>query len=353
MQKTVIIDFERLKYPNTGLFHFCFHLGKNLSNLAANPDKLFFYVPKYYDGCFGKHVNYVRQKTFHKYYFPGISKYNIWHASQQGTEYFPFSSNQKKILTIHDINFMHDGSKSIEKKKKYLSDLEKKISHSDRIVAISNYVMADVLKHVDIPEIKRSIIYNGCNIEEMKELHLPKIKPEGSYLYTIGVITAKKNFHVLPPLLIGNSMKLVISGITDNTGYKQKIVEEAKRFGVEKRLIFTGAVSENDKQWYLSNCTAFVFPSLAEGFGLPVIEAMYFGKPVILSTLTSLPEIGGDAAYYFNSFEPENMADVLKTSLESFQNNKPENLIKQRAQSFNWRDTAQKYLSLYDSVIGQ
>lgn len=303
------------------------------------------------EGCFGRNVNYIRQRSFHKYYSPCISNFDVWHAAQQGTQYFPYKSSQKKILTIHDINFMHDGSKSAEKKKRYLSDLEKKIRHSDSIVAISNYVMNDVSKYIDIPEKKKNIIYNGCNIEDQKELHLPKIKVEGSFLYTIGVITAKKNFHVLPPLLRDNNMKLVISGMTDNTGYKQKIIEEAKKFKVEKRIIFTGAVSENDKQWYFANCTAFLFPSLAEGFGLPVIEAMYFGKPVILSNLTSLPEIGGDAAYYFNNFEPENMVHILKSSLVSFQNNQPENLIKQRAQSFNWRDTAQKYLSLYDSVL--
>ena len=72
----------------------------------------------------------------------------------------------------------------------------------------------------------------------------------------------------------------MIAGVTHQPWYQRKIEEEAKRLGVTERVIFTGAISENDKYWYYQNCTAFVFPSIAEGFGLPVIEAMYFGKPV-------------------------------------------------------------------------
>ena len=142
----------------------------------------------------------------------------------------------------------------------------------------------------------------------------------------------------------------MISGITESEPYKQKIIAEAKKYGVENRVMFTGSVSENDKQWYLKNCKAFVFPSISEGFGLPVLEAMYFGKPVILSTCTSLPEIGGEVAYYFSDFDPTNMNIVLEKSLHHYSINQPMDLIKNRAVAFSWDDAAQKYLNIYRTL---
>ncbi len=126
----------------------------------------------------------------------------------------------------------------------------------------------------------------------------------------------KKNFHVLPALLVGNDHELIISGV--ETPYKSKIMEEAEKFGVTDRVKITGTISEEDKAWYYKNCTAFVFPSIAEGFGLPVIEAMHFGKPVFLSTHTSLPEIGGDAAFYFPTFEPADMQATFANGMAEF-----------------------------------
>jgi glycosyltransferase involved in cell wall biosynthesis len=101
----------------------------------------------------------------------------------------------------------------------------------------------------------------------------------------------------------------------------------------------------------MKNCTAFIFPSLAEGFGLPVIEAMHFGRLVISSNLTALPEIGGDAAYYFKNFEPEHMQKVLKESLADYHSNpKMENKIKERAAFFNWKRAASEYMAVYKSL---
>ena len=350
MPDKIIIDFERMKYPNTGLYHFCYHLGKSLTQLA-NEEELSFYVPKDAVGGFGNKAKYIEQKSLHKFWMPDLSKYDIWHAAQQGTEYFPFNSKAKKVLTIHDINFMHDPCKSASKKTKYLRGLEKKIKNSDAVVAISNFTMNDVLQHIHIPGQKRFVIYNGCNIEEIPDLQMPQCPPASKFLYTVGVIAEKKNQHVLPCLLTNNDWTLVISGITESEPYKQKIIAEAKKYGVENRVVFTGAISENDKQWYLKNCKAFVFPSVSEGFGLPVLEAMYFGKPVLLSTCTSLPEIGGETAYYFNNFDPANMNSVLEKSLQHYMLNQPMDLIKTRARTFTWDDAAKKYLSIYKYLL--
>src|ERR1700751_128658 len=128
-------------------------------------------------------------------------------------------------------------------------------------------------------------------------------------------------------------------------------MEEAAKFGVADRVKITGPISEEDKAWYYKNCAAFVFPSLAEGFGLPVIEAMHFGKPVFLSTLTSLPEIGGNAAFYFDSFDPEAMQQVFKNGMEQFYAENWEDKVKAHAMKFNWDETAKQYLALYEECL--
>jgi glycosyltransferase involved in cell wall biosynthesis len=115
-------------------------------------------------------------------------------------------------------------------------------------------------------------------------------------------------------------------------------------------LIFTGAISENDKQWYYANCNAFVFPSLSEGFGLPLVEAMHFGKPIFISNATSLPEIAGDAAYIFPDFDPQHMQAMLEAGMKDFTANNRAEKVMARAALFNWDEAAQAYLNIYQQL---
>ncbi|MNR21059.1 Glycosyl transferases group 1 [compost metagenome] len=102
----------------------------------------------------------------------------------------------------------------------------------------------------------------------------------------------------------------------------------------------------------MKNCTAFLFPSIREGFGLPPIEAMSFGKPIFLSDKTSLPEIGGDVSNYWTNFDPEYMKEILFNGLTHFENNKTEieNQLKRRATSFDWKIAAAEYLKVYRGI---
>ena len=93
-----------------------------------------------------------------------------------------------------------------------------------------------------------------------------------------------------------------------------------------------------------------MFPSFAEGFGLPVIEAMYFGKPVFISNLTSLPEVGGDAAYYFNSFNETEMITAFRKGMEDYKIFQPQEKIKQQAAKFSFENAAEAIYSIYESL---
>ena len=346
-----MIDCERMKYPFTGLYYYCLHLKKNLEAITSDKE-LCYYIRQvnkdlFRDNCI------VNQHSLHKFFFPSVKDYSIWHSTYQGTMYYPWKQKIKILFTVHDLNFLYDESKPEWKKKRYLAQVAAKIDRADHVVAISNFVLNDVKKHINIDGKPCTVIYNGCNIEEITTLSIPSLKPTVPFLFTIGTIVDKKNFHVLPALLSNNDWQLVIAGVTNSEEYKNKIVQEAKSLGVEDRVIFTGPVSENDKQWYYKNCEAFAFPSISEGFGLPVIEAMYFGKPVLLSTHTSLPEIGGNAAYYFENFEPQHMQHVLHESLQDYKTNDRVNAIINRALYFDWKNTAKQYLEVYNKLLAK
>lgn len=343
------MDCERMKYPFTGLYYYCLQLKKNLQTIIKD-EQLCFYIREMNKDLFRNDCIF-NQHSLHKFFFPSIKEYSIWHSTYQGTMYYPWKQKIKILFTVHDLNFLYDESKPDWKKKRYLAQIAAKIDRADHVVAISNFVLNDIKKHINIDGKQCSVIYNGCNIEEISSPAEPLFKPTAPFLFTVGTIVEKKNIHVLPPLLLKNDWQLIIAGITNSEEYKNKIIEEAKALGVADRVVFTGSVSENDKQWYYQNCEAFVFPSISEGFGLPVIEAMYFGKPVILSTHTSLPEIGGSAAYYFQNFEPHYMQTVLYEALADHKKEGRENEIKCRALLFNWKQTAHQYHEVYKKLL--
>jgi len=346
-----MFDCERMRYPNTGLYHFCLQLGKALQKQVNFDEEIAFYIPESEKNIFGQDAKFLTHHSLHKYLFPSMRKASLWHCTYQNTNYFPFRNNIPIVLTVHDLNFLYDPNLKEGKTDKLLRQLQYKINRANHIVAISHYVLNDLGKHLSLEGKSTSVIYNGCNVDDSIPIEEPEISYDQPFLFTIGTITEKKNFHVLPALLVGNDYKLIISGIEHSKAYKQLIIEEAKKSGVSERLIFTGPITENDKKWLLKNCLAFLFPSTAEGFGLPVIEAMYFGKPILLSSCTSLPEIGGDCAYYFDNFEPEHMRSVLQNSLEDYKKNLPLEKIKTRGRSFSWETAAAQYIKIYRTLI--
>lgn len=347
----ILFDAERMKYPHTGLYHFCWQLGNALKDIVNEKEKLHYYVPASFKGFFGSEVQYLVQQSFHKWLLPYTDSIQVWHATHQSTDYFPFRKKCAVVLTVHDLNFLLDEEKTELKKRKYINDLQKKVNASAHIVTISHFVKKELLKYISVGDKPVSVIYNGCNIHASTESD-NLIQPDlihDEFLFTIGTITPKKNFHVLPCLLQYNNMKLVIAGVTKQSGYRQRIIDEAKKVGVEERLVFVGGISESEKAWYYRNCKAFVFPSIAEGFGLPVIEAMYYGKPVFLSKHTSLPEIGGKDAFYFHDFDPVRMQTTFAEGMISFTDVQSESLRKQ-ASTFDWKVAAEQYLSIYNTL---
>jgi glycosyltransferase involved in cell wall biosynthesis len=343
----ILIDCERTKHPYTGLFYFCLHLGKALiHNADPAQEQLTFYVPRGQRTLFGPGQNYFFHRDLHKFWIPGTRSFSLWHCTYQNSRLLSPPGKTRVVLTIHDLNFLVERKDDPGKIKKSLRQVQARIDRADHIVCISQFTLSTVSNHLRLGNCPVQVIYNGCNINEFPAFEHPRYRPARPFIFSLGTVLPKKNFHVLPCLLAGNDYELVIAGIVD-PDYEKIIRAAAVHHGVQNRLHLVGPVSEEEKSWYFRNCLAFAFPSLAEGFGFPAVEAMYYGKPVFLSDQASLPEVGGSEAYYFTDFDPAAMQEVFRRGMTDYQIQGRAEKIRQRALRFNWDQAAKDYLSVY------
>ncbi|RBQ06960.1 glycosyltransferase family 4 protein [Pedobacter miscanthi] len=345
----VLVTFDSMKDANCGYFSFGKGLGDALIHENKGKFDLKFYLFKHTKYLFNGLVNIIYLSRLDRLFFKGKNDFDVVHLSDQTCRLRPNRVNAKKIMTVHDMNKVHLKFSKPHRIQVYLKKLGKLISQCDKIVCISQFVANDVTQYFPEAREKVSVIYNGADKLISDEKHTPNFVPSKPFLFTIGLLSVQKGFHLLPALLKGNDFHLVIAG--RETPHKQRILEEAEKYKCLDRVHITGPISDEDKAWYYKNCDAFLFPSVAEGFGLPVIEAMHFGKPVFLSKFTSLPEVGGDVAYYFDNFEPEHMQEVFNKGMSDFaQNNRYGEAVAQ-AEKFSWEIAANQYMDLYQECL--
>ena len=168
----------------------------------------------------------------------------------------------------------------------------------------------------------------------------------------MGNFLPHKNFRALVALAKHlPELRIVIAGKKD-TPYGAVVAEDVARHGLGDRVLLPGMVSDADRQWLYEQCAVFLFPSLTEGFGFPVLEAMQCGKPVVMSRRTSLPEIAGAEGFFFDSYEPEAMATVVETARQSFHSDpQAADRCRHHANSFSWRAAAEGYAQVYDQTL--
>ena len=344
--RRVLFDCEKIRYPNTGLNTYCLNLGNTLiKETDASQEQLTFYTPSNNPAPFGNGHSYHIVRKWHKFFNPS-GDIDVWHCNYHESNYLPQSRKTKLLITIHDLNFLID---DVDNKDKHLRKVQDRVDRADFIVCTSIYTQKCIVENLRVGSAKMDIVYDGCHQKEFPGFDQPVYRPLKPFIFTIGIFFRKKNFHVLPALLKNNDYELVIAGIRV-PDYEEVIMEQARLHQVADRVKLVGPVTEEDKYWYYKNCSAFAFPSLAEGFGLPVVEAMYFGKPLFLSSHTCLPEIGGDLAFYFDrNFDPEDMRAVFESGMNRY-NQDLGNRLRQRACDFSWEKCATSYLKIYREI---
>lgn len=352
----IVLDCDLMRYRDSGLYHYCLNLGMyvNKALIKEQDESISFYVPATEKKTFGPGATtIVEHKWHHKFIKPFLWDCDIWHAPFQSGRMVPKNNKHTKILlTIHDLNCLHEDKPDNE----IIESLQKTqslIDRSDALVCISDHCKHDVMTYLDVKNKPVHVIHNGTHRVAIPPQKPAGYKPAKPFVFTMGYVNRKKNFHTLVPLLMNSGFELIIAGKLDEPDYINKMRAMARELGVSERLHILGPVSEEDKAWYLNHCLAFMLPSLAEGFGAPVVEAMKFGKPLFLSNRTSLPEIGGDVAFYFNNFEPGHMQEVFAAGLIEYQRNGLQQKIMNRGNQFSWEEKAIEYLQVYRSMLQQ
>ncbi|WP_419213233.1 glycosyltransferase family 4 protein [Maribacter sp. X9] len=268
---------------------------------------------------------------------------------------FFYTSSKKILTTIHDVNHLANKKDLSYIKWKYAKILiTKAVRKSDRLITISEHSRKELIKFTKVKRDKISIISNGVDFKlfNTKVRQISKIKNIQNYILYVGnvkphknLITLLKAYQILPDQF-KEKFKLVILGkkegfITPDLEVFN-FIEENKLL---KHIIFTGYIKDEEVPSVYQSASLFVFPSIYEGFGLPVLEAMASGIPVLTSNSSSLPEVGGEAASYFEPMDHMQLSTkiseiILNEELKSV-------LIKkgyQQAKKFSWEPAQKKHV---------
>jgi glycosyltransferase involved in cell wall biosynthesis len=351
----IFLESHNLKNKYSGFGQFNYHLIKALANQDLQDLKITLNVKEStrWREEFGAIFDYneYRSITRHKP-FRIKKKYDLWHCLNQNIKIEPYFKIPY-LLTVHDIHFVTEGSHGIQEKLKGM--FREKLRRAHAIVYISEFTKKDTNAHFEVPDIPQYVIHNGNTIIDnwVAENYQPKAISKTPYLFSIGDFTERKNFISLVNMLRHlPEYNLVLSG-NNATTYGEELRTIAEQNGLKDRVLLTGKVEDLQKKYYLQNCEAFVFPSLREGFGIPPIEAMRFGKPIFVSNNTSLPEIGGEHSFYWDHYESKYMARVFKNGMDTYKSNPQfyKDWYITRAKSFSWEKTAKQYLDVYKSIL--
>lgn len=245
------------------------------------------------------------------------------------------------VFTIHDLIHLAFPGKAAKIKKLYYEFLTKPAAkQAYKIITVSEYSKQTILEWITLPEEKIIVVGNGtsaCFTPEGKK-HTP------SYPYLLHVGNTKTHKNVLRLIeafaisKINSGLKLVLTG-----ELTRDIKELIIKFKLDQKIIFSGPLSNEQLAEYYRGAHAFLLPSLYEGFGIPLIEAMASGIPTLTSNVTSLPEVAGNASILIDPYSIDSLVDGLeKITLD---NDLRKNLIKkgfEQIKKFSWDITAEK-----------
>jgi len=276
----------------------------------------------------------------------------------------PFIKGKTKmVVTIHDmIAFLYPEIWSGISGFRIRNYIKLSSQRADVILTISNSAKKDIIKILNIPEDKIKVIYCGINQKLYKlvpELSLPKsLKKYGirkKYILAIGPLGTRKNhnrlidaYNILPKN-IRKDYQLVITGEKKGT-YNKLLIKAGKNCLIDD-IVFTGFVPEEEMPVLISAASLFVFPSLYEGFGIPLLEAMACGTPLLVSNVSSIPEVVESAALLFDPYDINEMANAINRGI--IDENLRQKLIQkgfERVKKYSWKYSAKELLSAFEEI---
>lgn len=272
----------------------------------------------------------------------------------------------KKITIIYDMAYKSVPETVRKKTRRWLQlTVEKSCKRADRIITISEFSKSEIMKYLHVSNEKivvmpmgvdQNLYHSNYDTDQIK-LVKEKYKINGQYFLYLGTLEPRKNIERIIEaysiFLERNSLTatpcLVLAG---GKGWMyDSIFEKVKRLGIEDKVIFTGYVLEDEAPVLMCGAKCFIFPSLYEGFGMPVIEAMSCGTPVITSNTTSLKEVGGDAAIKVNPLNTVEITDAMET-LTKEENYAEKYRAKglEHARKYTWKEAASILSNVYEEL---
>ena len=282
---------------------------------------------------------------------------------------FPFRKKAPSILTVHDvIPFTFREAMGLFRNMfLYKPGIRKACRLNDIIATVSDYSKQDIAEKVGVPVEKIKVVPNGLREINPKDPSLEielknRFAINEKYVLNVGGIHERKNIvklvHAFAGLVNhrGYSGKLLITGNVSGAPYQRKMKKicdaSVRETGMENKIVFTGYISEQELDSLFRMAGLLIYPSLYEGFGIPILEAMKMGLPVITSNITAMPEVAGGAAYLV---DPNSIEDMTSAMSEVLQNKiLREEMIEKGLElvhPYTWKNAAERYLELYQEII--
>lgn len=300
----------------------------------------------------GKHrlLNFLNERISKKFISKG--DYDVFHPTYYDPYFLNFLNNKPFVLTVYDM--IHEIYPEMFSSKHKTTEGKKLLAQkATKIIAISESTKRDIIRFFGIDENKIEVIYLGNSLNISKSDDAINIELPEKYVLFVGNRGSYKNFDLfigtIAPLLLEDTKLSVVC--VGGGKFNDREIEKFKSLNIKDK-IFQYSVSDNILAYLYQRAIAFVFPSLYEGFGIPILESFVCGCPVLVGKVSSLPEIAGDAGVYF---DPTNIVSIYDTVKRIIYDKELRKNLKlkgfQRVKNFSWEKAAEKTKSLYESII--
>ena len=228
-----------------------------------------------------------------------------------------------------------------------------------RIITVSNFEKQNIIHKLNIPEKRMAMIYNGYNdwfkpLRDVADIYKSYIEKPG-YFFFLGNTDPKKNTErtliAYSKYLEKSTIKRKLLMADLGKAYLDGIIERNHIENIREKIVMPGYIVNSDLPYIYNSAFAFLYTSLRESFGIPLLEAMACGTPVITSNTSSMPEIAGNDAILINPESPEEITEkMIRLETDEEYYNAQKEIGLKRAELFSWRKTAEQLLKLYETV---
>lgn len=265
----------------------------------------------------------------------------------------------KTVMTVHDLGAEYLPAMHQVKQRLYLGFITKlQLKTATKLIAVSKATKEDLINKVGVDSEKISVVYEAANTKVFKPFRIDPNRSSlkhlglvsGKYFFFLGSVQPRKNLQRLIEAFakLDPSLKLVIAG--GDGWLSSKIYSESERLGIKDRVLFLGRINDSMAISLYSSAIALTFPSLFEGFGLPILEAFALNCPVLTSNISSMPEVAGDAAVLVDPYSVESITQGLKKVMDETVSRKLVSLGKEQLKKFSWEKSAKQTLEVLKSV---